>query len=164
MEWLSDSNMLNIKAGGIYKRTLMPDNDLESLMNLIWPLNKAPNFLAAAYYDIDTTAWHPHLLTIGDSYYWNILNHTPIWDVFDSIPYWYYFSTAYFNDEDLTVDKKVSDLDVLQEVLDADFVMLSYSTVALYQMSNGFSESLLNKLKQKQKTEQLQTEQLTTIN
>ena len=45
--------------------------------------------------------------------------------------------------------KNVSELDVLQEVIDADFVMLSYSTVSLYKMSNGFSERLLRELKQK---------------
>ena len=147
MEWLSDTNLVNFTHGDIYRRTLKPDADLESLMNLIWPIQKAPNYLTTAYSDYDTTAWRPRLLTIGDSFYWNILNFTPVWDVFSGVPFWYYFSTAYFNDEDLTVDKKVSDLDVLQEVLDADFVMLSYSTVALYKMSNGFSESLHNKLK-----------------
>ena len=66
--------------------------------------------------------------------------------MFEKVPYWYYYSTAYFDDEDLTVDKKVKDLDVLQEVIDADFVMLSYSTVGLYQMSNGFSSQLLHKI------------------
>jgi hypothetical protein len=48
-------------------------------------------------------------------------------------------------------------LDVLQEVIKADFVMLSYSTVNLYNMSHGFSQSLLNKLIQNQQTEQLTT-------
>ena len=151
MEYLSDSNMVNLTMGSMFQRTLKPDADLESLMNLIWPLQKAPNFLAEAYYDYDTTAWRPRLLTIGDSFYWNILNFTPVWDVFESVPYWYYFSTAYFDDDDLKVTHKISDLDVLQEVIDADFVMLSYSTVALYKMSNGFSEALLAKLEQKQK-------------
>ena len=150
MEHLSDSNMVNIMIDDAFKRTLKPDADLESLMNLVWPLQKAPNYLAATAYDYDTTAWRPRLLTVGDSFYWNILNFTPVWDVFTGVPFWYYFSTAYFNDEDLKVDKKVADLDVVQEVIDADFVMLSYSTVSLYKMSNGFSESLLNKLKQKQ--------------
>ena len=150
MEHLSDSNMINLKAGSTFQRTLNPDADLEGLMNLIWPIQKAPNFLAEAYYDYDTTAWRPRLLTIGDSFYWNILNFTPVWDVFESVPFWYYFSTAYFDDNDLKVTKAVADLDVLQEVIDADFVMLSYSTVSLYGMSNGFSERLLRELKQKQ--------------
>ena len=151
MEWLSDSNMVNLTMGSMFQRTLKPDADLESLMNLIWPLQKAPNFLAEACYDYDTTAWRPRLITIGDSFYWNILNFTPVWDVFKGVPYWYYYSTAYFNDDDLKVTHKISELDVLQEVINADFVMLSYSTVALYNMSHGFSEALLEKLEQKQK-------------
>lgn len=151
MEHLSDSNMVNLTTGSIFQRTLKPDADLESLMNLIWPIQKRPNMLATATYDFDTTAWRPRLITVGDSFYWNILNFTPVWDVFESVPYWYYFSTAYFDDDDLKVTHKISDLDVLQEVIDADFVMLSYSTVALYKMSNGFSEALLEKLEQKQK-------------
>ena len=150
MEWLSDSNMVNIIISDMFQRTLKPDADLESLMNLIWPLQKAPNFLAEACYDFDTTAWRPRLITIGDSFYWNILNFTPVWDVFESVPFWYYFSTAYFDDDDLKVTKAVADLDVLQEVIDADFVMLSYSTSSLYKMSSGFSERLLRELKQKQ--------------
>ena len=151
MEHLSDSNMVNIITSDIFQRTLKPDADLESLMNLIWPIQKRPNMLATATYDFDTTAWRPRLITVGDSFYWNILNFTPLWDVFESVPYWYYFSTAYFDDDDLKVTHKISELDVLQEVIDADFVMLSYSTVALYKMSNGFSEALLEKLEQKQK-------------
>ena len=151
MEHLSDSNMVNIITSNIFQRTLKPDADLESLMNLIWPIQKSPNMLATATYDFDTTAWRPRLITVGDSFYWNILNFTPLWDVFESVPYWYYFSTEYFDDDDLKVTHKISELDVLQEVIDADFVMLSYSTVALYKMSNGFSEALLEKLEQKQK-------------
>ena len=160
MEHLSDSNMVNIITGDIFQRTLKPDADLESLMNLIWPLQKRPNMLTSATYDFDTTAWRPRLITIGDSFYWNILNFTPVWDVFTGVPFWYYCSTAYFIDKDLTIAKKVSELDMLQEVIDADFVMLAYSTVALYKMSNGFSEYLLKELEQKQQTEQLPTDTL----
>ena len=147
MEHLSDSNMVNITMGSVYQRTLKPDADLESLMNLIWPIQKAPNFLTTALYDFDTTAWRPRLITVGDSFYWNILNYAPVWDVFECVPYWYYFSTAYFDSGNPLETRNVNDLDVLQEVIDADFVMLSYSTAALYKMSNGFSERLLQELR-----------------
>lgn len=150
MEHLSDSNMVNITIGDVYQRTLKPDDDLESLMNLIWPIQKTPNFLTTAVYDFDTTAWRPKLITVGDSFYWNILSYTPVWDVFDGVPFWYYFSTVYFDCDDLLETRNINDLDVLQEVIDADFVMLSYSTVSLYKMSNGFSERLLKELEQKQ--------------
>jgi hypothetical protein len=145
MENLAGINMMNILLGKDFQRTLKPDADLESLLNLIWPVKKQPNRLSYAYPDYDSTAVHPTLITVGDSFYWNILNRTPVWDVFKKVPYWYYFSTAYFDEA-----QKVSDLDVLQEVIDADFVMLSYSTGALYEMSNGFSERLLYELKQKE--------------
>ena len=150
MEHLSDTNMVNITIGDVYQRTLKPDADLESLMNLIWPIQKAPNFLVPTCYDFDTTAWRPKLITVGDSFYWNILSYTPVWDVFEGVPYWYYFSTVYFDSEDLLETRNINDLDVLQEVIDADFVMLAYSTVSLYKMSNGFSERLLKELEQKQ--------------
>jgi len=153
MEDLGDINMMNICLAPDYQRTVLADRDLESLMNLIWPLRKRPNRLSNPYPDNDSTAVRPTLITIGDSFYWNILNLTPVRAVFEKVPYWYYFSTAYFVDEDMNISKKVSELDILQEVIDADFVMLSYSTVSLYQMSNSFSQQLLYRLKQKQKTD-----------
>lgn len=146
MEDLADINMVNIKLEPDFQRTLTADMDLESLMNLIWPLQKRPNRLAYAYPDLDSTAVKPTLITIGDSFYWNILNLTPVWAVFEKVPYWYYFSTAFYGTDDPTFTQKISDVDVLQEVIDADFVMLSYSTVGLYRLGNGFPERLLEEL------------------
>ena len=177
MEDLAGINMMNIRLDPDYQHTVLADKDLESLMNLIWPIKKRPNRITRTHTDGDTTAVHPTLITIGDSFYWNILNHTPFAVVFEKVPYWFYFSTAYYNNDDPSVTQDVNDIDVLQEVIDADFVMLSYSTVSIYQMSHGFSERLLDELIQKQNeqtvrlpqcdsptTEQLTTEQLITDN
>lgn len=142
MEHLSDSNMINITIGAPFKRTMRPDADVENLMNLIWPLKKAPNYLAEAKTDHDTTAWRPRLLTIGDSFYWNIAHFTPVDDIFTKAPYWYYFSSVYFDGP----ESKVIEKDLLKEVLLSDFVMLSYSTVGLYQMSNTFSSRILHEI------------------
>ena len=142
LEVLGGINMHNIELGPVFQRTLKPDADLESLMNLIWPLRKTPNFLAQAYTDHDSTAIKPILLTIGDSFYWNILNFVPVWNIFNGVPYWYYFSTAYF-DED---EKRVSEKDLVKKLVSVDFVMLSYGTTQLYRMSNGFSERALLEL------------------
>lgn len=142
MEHLSDSNMVNITIGAPFKRTMRPDADVENLMNLVWPLKKAPNYLAEANTDHDTTAWRPRLLTIGDSFYWNIAHFTPVDDIFTKAPYWYYFSSVYFDGP----ESKVIEKDLLKEVLMSDFVMLSYSTVGLYQMSNTFSSRILHEI------------------
>ena len=141
LEVLGGINMHNLVLDKPYQRTLKPDADLESLMNLIWPLKKAPNFLTKVYVDHDSTAVRPILLTIGDSFYWNILNFVPMWHVFEGLPYWYYFSTAYYDG-----DEKVSEKDLVKKLVLVDFVMLSYSTTQLYRMSNGFSERALLEL------------------
>lgn len=142
LEQLGDMNIINLVIEKKYQRTVKPDNDLESLMNLIWPLKKAPNFLAGYYYTTDSTAVKPKIITIGDSFYWNIVNCSSFGTAFSAFPYWYYFSTAYFNGD----NTKVADLDLLNEVLSSDFIMLSYSTAPIYGMSNGFSEKLLLEL------------------
>jgi hypothetical protein len=172
MEDLAGINMMNIRLDPDYQHTVLADKDLESLMNLIWPIKKRPNRITRTHTDGDTTAVHPTLITIGDSFYWNILNQTPFAVVFEKVPYWFYFSTAYYNNDNPSVTQDVNDIDVLQEVIDADFVMLSYSTVSLYQMSHGFSERLLDELIQKQNEQPVRlpqcdsptTEQLITDN
>ena len=142
LQALGGIKMQDLKLSSMFQRTLKPDADLESLMNLIWPLQKKPNFLAKAYCDYDSTVVRPILLTIGDSFYWNILNFVPVWDIFNGVPYWYYFSTAFFDGEENQVSKK----DVVKKLVFVDFVMLAYGTTQLYRMSNGFSEQALLEL------------------
>lgn len=142
MEALGDMNLLNFSIGEKYVKTMDPDNDLEQLMNLIRPLKTAPNYYAETKVIDDSTARRPILITIGDSFYWNILNHTPFKEIFSATPYWYYYSTVYFEEPYHNTDE----LDLVKDVLDADFVMLAYSTPQLYKMSNGFSTKLLPKL------------------
>ena len=135
LEALGDVNMHNVEIGPIFQRTLKPDADLESLMNLIWPLKKRPNMLAQATCDRDSTALKPTLITIGDSFYWNILNFVPILQIFEKVPYWYYFSSAIYDPP----ETNVADKDIVKEMIEADFIMLAYGTTQLYKMSNGFS-------------------------
>lgn len=142
MEALGHVNLLNFSIGEKYVQTVDPDNDLEQLMNLIRPLKTAPNYFAKTEVIEDPTAKRPVLITIGDSFYWNILNHTPFKEIFGATPYWYYNSTVYFEEP----YHNTSELDLVKEVLDADFVMLAYSTTQLYKMSNGFSTRLLPRL------------------
>ena len=142
MEWLGDLNLINLEIGHPYEKTLYPDDDLESLMNLIWPLKKAPNYMADVMFVPDSTAVKPKLITIGDSFYWNLINKSSFGTPFSAFPYWFYFSSAYFSES----NTHVSQINVLDEVLSADYVMLFYSTAPIYGMSNGFSEKMLLEL------------------
>ena len=139
MEWLGDIKMEHFIIGEREQRTVEPDDDLEQLMNLARPLPKTPNYYAPYTIIDDSTASRPKLITIGDSFYWNLLNAAPFGKVMGSSRYWYYFNTVYFDDE----HNNIGEVDVMQEVLDADFVMIAYNTSQLYKMSQGFSQQLL---------------------
>ena len=139
MEDLGGVNIQNLYIGPKFVKTKEPDNDLESWLNLMRPLKGAPNYFAKIRVEEDPTAVKPKLITIGDSFYWNILNHTPFKRIFDGVTYWYYFSTTYFDGP----DGKVADIDLLEKVLSADFIMLAYSTPQQYDLGDGFAERFL---------------------
>ena len=139
MEQLGGMNIRNLRIGEKYQKTVFPDNDLESLMNLMRPLKTQPNYYANTALVDDSTAVSPKIITIGDSFYWNILNSSHFVDAFRSHPYWYYFSTIYFD----PYHKNVSQVDLVHEVLSADFVMIAFNTTMLYELNKGFPQQLL---------------------
>ena len=139
MEALGNVNIQNFKIGKKFVKTKEPDNDLEEWLNLMRPLKSTPNYYAKIKLVDDPTAVKPKLITIGDSFYWNLLNHTPFKRIFGSTTYWYYFSTTYFDGP----DGNVADIDLLEKVTSADFIMLAYSTPQQYEMTNGFSQRFL---------------------
>lgn len=124
---------------GPYKK---PDYDLEELYNLYRPLKKLPQH----YVDVGVSrvvgSVKPKLITVGDSYYWNICRQVPMDSLFSAYPYWYYNSTIYYDPNHNTTEG----LDLANEILSADAVMLIYSSVQLYKMSDGFCQKALNSL------------------
>ena len=142
LEQLGQHRIRHFSIGEKTEKTVIPDDDLEQLMNMIRPLRKAPNYTAEATLEADSTAYRPKLITIGDSYYWNLLNNIPFHVIFRERPYWYYYSTVHYTGE----HHNINEVNVLDEVLSSDFVMLAYSTQQLYRMSNGFSQDLLIRL------------------
>lgn len=139
MEHLGNINIQNFTIGEKYVKTKEPDNDLEEWLNLMRPLKGKPNYYAKTRLVDDPTAVKPRLITIGDSFYWNILNHTPFKKIFGGTPYWYYFSSTYYDGP----YGNVADIDLLEKVAKADFIMLAYSTPQQYEMSNGFAQRFL---------------------
>lgn len=143
MEDLGNMNISNLKIGASYvDKTRDPDDDLESLMNLIRPLDQYYNQYADVIADGDPTAVKPKIIVIGDSFFWNISNQLPMDELFAASPYWYYNSTIDFDD----TYHSTKEADVLKELLSADFVILSYCSLQLYDMSNDFSKNALIKI------------------
>jgi len=140
MEHLGNINMKNMVIG---PRKLADaseaDSDLESLLNLIRPLPRPQYYYASTTTDKDTTAKKPKLITVGDSFWWNITNQAPMSEIFSSYPYWYYNSSIYFD----KAHRSVKEVEMVDELLSADFINLFYSSTQLYKLNNDFTKKAL---------------------
>ena len=148
MEALKGYNMHNLIIGERYVgKADRTDYDLESLLNLIRPWKRIPLHYAKVETDTDPTAIKPKLITVGDSFWWNIVNQVPLRQMFSAWPYWYYNSSVYLDPIPPKIDDPLSvkDLDMVKELLSADFVLLSYCSVQLYDLNNNFTKQALIK-------------------
>ena len=140
MEHLGNINMKNIVIG---PRTLQDadeaDKDLEGLLNLIRPLPRPKCYYASVATNNDSSAVKPKMITIGDSFWWNITNQLPMQDIFSAAPYWYYNSTIHFDNTYHSVDE----VNLVDEIFSADFINLFYSATQLYRMNNDFTKKAL---------------------
>jgi hypothetical protein len=142
MENLGDQNLVNLDIGEKYQaKPRQPDNDLEELLNLFFPIKTQPYWYAYVKAEEDTTAVKPYFLTIGDSYFWNFVYNIPLQDIFRYYPYWYYNYIVHFD----SANTATSDLDLEQELMRTDYIMLTYSTTQLYDLGSKFlSRALLH--------------------
>lgn len=140
MEHLGGMNLKNLVIG---PRELDdardPDDDLESLLNLIRPLPKPQCYYATVTTDNDSLAVKPKMITIGDSFWWNILHQLPMQDIFSAFPYWYYNSTIYFDN----AHNSVAEVNLVDEILSSDYINLFYSSTQLYKLNNDFTKQAL---------------------
>ena len=145
MEHLGNINMHNLVIGPRYlHRAIDPDDDLESLLNLMRPLPRPKYWYADVKADDDTTAVKPKIIVIGDSFWWTIAAQLPFGEFFSESPYWYYNSTVYYDPRYNSVDE----FDLAEELLTADFVVLFYCATQQYRMNDGFTQKAIEALGQ----------------
>ena len=145
MEQLDSINMPNLVFGSRYLHNAIdPDDDLESLLNLIRPLPKPKYYYADVTTDGDTTATKPKIIVIGDSFWWTIAVQIPLGEVFSESPYWYYNNTVYYDPRYNAVDE----FDLAEELLSADFVVLFYCATQQYRMNDDFTQKAIKALGQ----------------
>lgn len=135
MEILGNQNLNNLEIGEKYPaESRRPDNDLEELLNLVFPIRTSSNLYADVKVKEDSTAIKPYLLTIGDSFYWNFVSNIPLQNIFREHPYWYYNYLIYNGSE----NKSTLDVDFEQELMKTDYIMLIYGTTQLYELGSHF--------------------------
>lgn len=141
MENLSGQQLYHLEIGEKYQaKPRKPDQDLEELLNLAFPMKSSPYWYADVTVKEDSTAVKPFLLTIGDSYFWNFAYNVPLQDLFRGHPYWYYNYIVYYD----SANTSTLDLDLEQELMRADYIMLNYGTTSLYEFASRFlSRALL---------------------
>lgn len=135
MEVLGDRNLLNVSLSEKYiDKNRHPDDDLEQLLNLAFPIKPNTNYYTDVKVIPDSSAVIPNLLTIGDSYFWTISYNIPLDTIFNRYPYWYYNSTIYFD----KYNHSTKDIDFVGELMSADYIMLNYCTTQLYDLASKF--------------------------
>ena len=135
MEVLGDRNLLNVQLSEKYiDKNRHPDNDLEQLLNLAFPIKPNKNYYTDVTVIPDSTAVKPNLTTIGDSYFWTISYNIPLDTIFERHPYWYYNSTIYFDE----YNHSTNDINFAEELMSADYIMLNYCTTQLYDLGSKF--------------------------
>ena len=120
------------------------DNDLEQLLNLSLPIRKRQGYSPTAEVTVETNpnSVKPKVLFVGNSFMWGITNQVPMREMFDNVEFWYYFSTAYTSDP-LTPSGNVVDLNLLEKLLDFDYIVWFTTGNQLNKGTNGFANSAI---------------------
>lgn len=135
MEMIGNQKLNHLEIGEKYHaETRKPDDDLEQLLNLYFPIKAPENYYTTVNVSEDSTIVKPYLTVIGDSYHWNFIFNIPLLKIFQKVPYWFYNSTIYEDDEHQTT----LDLDFEKELMRNDYIMLTYGSCALYRLGSFF--------------------------
>ena len=120
------------------------DNDLEQLLNLTLPIRKRQGYSPTAEVRVERNpnSVKPKVLFVGNSFMWGITNQVPMREVFDEVEFWYYFSTAYTGDP-LTPSGQVVDYNLLEKLLDFDYIVWFTTGNQLNKGTNGFANSAI---------------------
>ena len=147
---LNGQRLPELKIGPLHESTgiiLQGDSDLEEILNLMRPLPHHYDRLYEAEVTVvkdSATIW-PSVLFVGNSFLWRMYTFIPFEDMFYSSEYWFYNSKAHFG-PDYSETAEVGNLDILQKILDNDYVVWFTDGNQMYKVSYGFIEDALIEL------------------
>ena len=147
METLKGIRLPQIEIGKLHtsdKYAYEAETDLEQTLNLARPIRLRQPMAPEAEVGIksDTSCSKPKALFIGNSFFWRIAHYIPLEQVFGDVEFWYYYSTAYFG-EGLSKTEKVLKYNLLEKLLDFDYVVWFTTGNQLYKGTLGFAENAL---------------------
>lgn len=150
MEELKGFSMPKIRIGEAYPVSNKDhdyDNDLELHLNLAFPLRHQFGYCPRHRVSVeqDSTTVNPKVLFIGNSYFWAMNLFVPLTQMFETTEYWYYFSTAYYGDS-LTETASVNRMDLVEKLLDFDYVVWFTTGNQMNKGTSGFAEKVITNL------------------
>lgn len=114
------------------------EDDLESMLNLVFPVDTTAYWYPEIRYDDSTGRAKPKVIFIGDSFISPLLSDG-LFNSFTDPEYWFYFRTAIFkNWEDETSRKEIKDYDWPAAVQKADGIVLMFTATQLVESSHIF--------------------------
>ena len=118
------------------------DTDLEQMLNILLPIRKQQALAPEAEVSVvaDSATVKPKVLFIGNSFFWRIAHYIPLHQMFEEVEFWYYFSTAY-SGENLEHAEPIDQMDVLERLLDFDYVVWFTTGNQMYKGTSGFAKS-----------------------
>ena len=147
METLKGEPLPQLAIGPFHESadsTQSDDHDLEMNLNLMRKMRHPYDRLYDAEVTVvaDTCVRKPKVLFIGNSYLWRMRYYIPFDELFEQSEFWFYNSTAY-SGPDYAEQTPVADLDLIEKVLDADYVVWFTTGNQMYKATYGFVERAL---------------------
>lgn len=116
------------------------DYDVGKTMNLLWRLPHPEVAYPQYSFAGGGNKTRPMVLTVADSYYWNIFNTRLPKNLFANEAFWYFNAKVY--PDSYFGTKWVKDVDLRQEVEKQDIIMLSVTERFLYKFDWGFVDDV----------------------
>ena len=145
MNSLNDFGIPKIHIGSVQSYTTDELEGDEETLNLMYPIKgTSTKYKADITIECDSATRKPRVLFVGDSFIWSLETFMPWSDILEDVEIWFYNSTAYvgFKKEAF----KVSDINRLASILNADFVVYYAAGHQWWQTSFGFLEDAIEQL------------------
>ena len=147
---LKGINLPKLQFGPLHEsteKTLKDDHDIENLANLMRPVKHRYDRLldAEVSYTVDSATTQTSATFIGTSFLMRMYYFVPFSEIFPESQYWYYNSTVYYGN-DYKRMTTVGDLDILQRLLESDYVVWFTEGDQMSKASFGFVENALMEL------------------
>jgi hypothetical protein len=114
-------------------------------MNLLFDIKHSPMAYPRLFFKEDSATYKPNVITIADSYYWNLHGSGITQRIYKSDKFWYYFTKAYGTGypRDTDIDK----IDVLKEINESDVVIYLSTDANLHRFAFGFEDKVYDLLR-----------------